>query len=163
MAITGAGGPAGAAGATGTGFDTLADSLGELFVCVRDHFERTVQPYDLPLPSAKALRLIEGSISMKELGARIHCDGSFVTAIADNLEERGLARREIDAGDRRIKNLVLTDRGVELRARLLHDLFDDVPGLRNLEPAEREALLVLLRKMLAGEAGSGAGGPGCAA
>ena len=102
-----------------------------------------------PPPCAKALHLIDGSISMKELGSRIHCDGSFVTAIADTLEQRGLARREIDGSDRRIKNLVLTRKGMELRSRLTHDLFDDFPGLRGLTPRERDSLLALLRKMAA--------------
>jgi MarR family transcriptional regulator, organic hydroperoxide resistance regulator len=142
--------------------EEFAGLLGEFFVHVRNHLERAVRPYDLPPPSAKALHLIDGSISMKELGSRIHCDGSFVTSIADTLEERGLARREIDRSDRRIKNLVLTRKGVELRSRLIHDLFDDFPGLGNLAPRERVTLMALLRKIVAaaGQADDPSGG-GC--
>jgi len=136
--------------------------MGELFGHVRAHVERVVQPYNLPPYCAKALNMIDGSISMKELGSRIHCDGSFVTAIADALEERGLARREIDQDDRRIKNLVLTRKGQELRSRLARDLFADVPGLRNLDTRERDALLALLHKMLASEEPAGDSGPACA-
>ena len=152
-----------APGATG---EALAAALGEIFLHVRDHFERVVAPYDLPPPCAKALHLIDGSISMKEIGARIHCDGSFVTAIADTLEERGLARREIDGNDRRIKNLVLTRKGTELRSRLSHELFDDFPGLGGLTPRERDTLMALLGKMVAAATevdGPIGGGPGCAA
>ena|SRR2546421_4641897 len=156
-------GHGGAAGVPrGQPAEEVVDSLVELFACVRAHWERVVQPFDLPPPCAKALRLIDGSISMKELGSRIHCDGSFITAIADTLEARGLARREIDRDDRRIKNLVLTAKGRRLRAQLLRQLFDDVPGVRNLDVEERESLLVLLRKMLGAEKGVG-GGPECAA
>jgi MarR family transcriptional regulator, organic hydroperoxide resistance regulator len=139
------------------------DALGELFGHMRAHFERVVQPFDLPGPCAKALRLIDGSISMKELGARIHCDASFITAIADTLEQRGLAVREIDPDDRRIKRLVLTPEGIELRSRLAHELFHDVPGIRQLDAPERESLLALLHKMVApekagpGDCGSGGG------
>jgi len=130
----------------------MIDALGELFVQVRDHFERHVQALDLPGPCAKALRIIDDSISMKELGARIHCDASFVTAIADTLEERGLARREIDREDRRIKNLVLTDKGRELRARLVDQLFGkEVPCISKLSAAERESFHALLRKMVTSE------------
>jgi len=144
--------------------EEVLDTLAELFSHFKAHFERVVQPYDLPPYCAKALRMIDGSISMKELGTRIHCDGSFVTAIADGLEERGLARREIDQDDRRIKNLVLTPKGTELRARLGHDLFADVPGLRNLDARESEAFLMLLHKMLEPEAHADrTPGPGCAA
>jgi DNA-binding MarR family transcriptional regulator len=135
--------------AAGASAEELAAALGELFLHVRDHVERVVQPYDLPPPCAKALHLIDGSISMKELASRIHCDGSFVTAIADTLEQRGMARREIDGNDRRIKNLVLTPAGMEVRSRLTHDLFDDFPGLRGLAPRERDSLVALLRKMVA--------------
>jgi len=143
--------------------EELVDTLGELFVHMRAHFERVVQPYDLPPPCAKALRLIDGDISMKELGSRIHCDASFVTAIADSLEQRGLVRREVDENDRRIKKLVLTAKGRQLRKRVVDDLFEDVPGIRNLDAGERTALLVLLRKMVAGEDDGSEGGPGCAA
>jgi MarR family transcriptional regulator, organic hydroperoxide resistance regulator len=152
-----------AAGATG---EALATALGELFVHARGHFERVVAPYDLPPHCAKALHLIDGPTSMKEIGARIHCDGSFVTAIADTLEERGLARREIDGNDRRIKNLVLTRKGTELRSRLSHELFDDFPGLSGLTPRERDTLIGLLGKMVAAATeadGPIDGGPGCAA
>src|SRR5258708_37029644 len=103
-------------GAAG-GAEALVDALGELFMEVREHFEQKVQAFDLPGPCAKALRIIDDSISMKELGGRIHCDASFVTAIADTLEERGLARREIDRATRRIKNLVLPGKGREPGAR----------------------------------------------
>jgi DNA-binding MarR family transcriptional regulator len=144
--------------------EEVLDTLAELFSQFKAHFEKVVLPYDLPPYCAKALRMIDGSITMKELGSRIHCDGSFVTAIADGLEERGLARREIDQDDRRIKNLVLTPKGTELRARLAHDLFADVPGLRNLDARERESFLMLLHKMLEPQAhAGGTPGPGCPA
>lgn len=126
----------------------LYDTLAELSNHMKAHFNRVVQPFDLPAPCAKAICLIEGSISMKELGARIHCDGSFVTGIADALEERGLVRRETDHEDRRIKNLVLTRKGIELRARLMHELFDDFPGMSNLTEPERDSFIALLRKMV---------------
>jgi DNA-binding MarR family transcriptional regulator len=131
--------------------EELVDALGQLFAHVREHFERGVARFDLPGPCAKALRVIDGAVSMKDLGARIHCDASFVTAIADMLEERGLARREVDQEDRRIKKLVLTDKGNEMQARVVRELFSDVPGIRKLSARERESLLELLRKMVGGE------------
>jgi MarR family transcriptional regulator, organic hydroperoxide resistance regulator len=125
----------------------FADALAELFQEVRVHFETGFADLGVPTPCAKALRLIDGSLSMKELGTRLRCDGSFVTSIADALEERGLARRETDPDDRRIKNLVLTRAGNKLRRRI-QELFDDFPGARRLEPEEREAFLRMLAKMM---------------
>lgn len=135
--------------------EELIDTLGLLFMHIREHFERGVQRYDLPGPCAKALRAIDGAVAMKDLGARMHCDASFVTAVADMLEDRGLARREVDREDRRIKNLVLTDAGTALRARIRTEIFDDVPGIRRLDASERETLLGLLRKMVGREEAAG--------
>lgn len=137
--------------------EELIDALGMLFMHVRDHFERNVARFDLPGPCAKALRVIDGAVSMKDLGARIHCDASFVTAIADMLEERGLARREVDPDDRRIKKLVLTEKGLETRARVVEELFSDVPGIRKLDAGERDRLLELLRTMIGREAAESPG------
>jgi DNA-binding MarR family transcriptional regulator len=127
-----------------------ADALSQLFMHVRAHFESSFADLGLPLPCGKALRVIESSMSMKELASHLHCDGSFVTAIADALEERGLARRETDPNDRRIKKLVLTAKGEEMRVRV-HEVFDNVPGTRLLAPDEREAFLHMLHKMVGGE------------
>jgi len=141
----------------------LVDAMGQLFLHVRDHIERGAQSYDLPPPCAKALRVIDGTVSMKELGSRIQCDASFVTAIADMLEERGLARREVDPADRRSKNLVLTGKGVAMRARVVDELFADIPGLRTLDDRERASLLRLLRTMLRREATAAGSEDGSAA
>lgn len=137
-----------AAGAGDAHAAEMVDTLGQLFLQFREHFERAIQPLGLPGPQAKALRLIDGAIGMKELGARIQCDASFVTAIADGLEERGLVRRETDPADRRVKNLVLTDEGTALRTRLVETLYRDVPGLRGLDDGERDTFLRLLHKMV---------------
>src|SRR5260221_12125554 len=138
--------------------EQLVDAMSLLFVQLRDHFERGVQAFDMPVPCAKALRVIDGPISMKELGARIYCDASFITAIADMLEERGLARREVDPSDRRIKKLVLTEEGIAMRSRVA-ELFTDIPGIRTLKPDERDSLLELLQTMVQRERG----GEDCAA
>ena len=129
----------------------ILDLLGELIAHAKSHLQEVLRPYDLAPPSAMALRLIDTSISMKELGIRVKCDPSFVTAIADSLEERGLARREIDPTDRRIKNLVLTEKGEALRAELERDFFSDLPGIRRLDEHDREVFLGLLRRMVAAE------------
>jgi hypothetical protein len=52
-----------------------------------------------------ALLKLEAPMTMKELGQKMGCDPSFVTAIADALEKHLLARREPSQRDRRSKNL----------------------------------------------------------
>lgn len=139
--------------------EELLDAFGKLFMSVKEHFERKLEPFDLPAYCAKALHMIDGSISMKELGGRIQCDASFVTAIADTLEERGLVRREIDKDDRRIKNLVITAGGRKLRAKLADHVFGDVPCFDQLDAGERESLLKLLRKMAGDREGAAVSSP----
>src|SRR4029077_11510777 len=55
----------------------------------------------IPAFVIKWLHLRDSPLAMKDLGRRLHCDPSFVTGIADMLEQRGLAARESDPGDPR--------------------------------------------------------------
>jgi len=109
---------------------------------------RSLSPFGLPPPYARALRQIDGAVSMKELGLRLECDPSFVTVIADRLEEKALIRREVDPVDRRVKNLVLTKAGGELREQLVHDFFGSIRRIHRLDAPERTAILPMLQKMI---------------
>ena len=53
----------------------------------------------------------EDGVSMGEMARGIGCDPSYITALVDDLDERGLARREPAPDDRRVKIIVLTDAG----------------------------------------------------
>ena len=67
--------------------------------------------------------------------------------IADALEQRGLAKREASSTDRRIKNLVLTERGLELKATLDQETLCVMPWADALNEEEREQFLGLVRKL----------------
>lgn len=96
-----------------------------------------------------ALVKIDGGLPMKDLAQRMGCDASFVTAVADALERHGLASREPDARDRRIKNLVLTPEGTAAKERLMRELAAQMPWCTRLDDAERSCFLSLLRKLTA--------------
>ncbi|MBO9708351.1 MAG: MarR family transcriptional regulator [Caulobacter sp.] len=74
-----------------------------------------------------------------------------MTACLNRLEAQGLVAREPEPGDRRVLAAVLTPQGLALADRAiglrLEEAADAVAGL---EPAEREALAGLLRKLGAG-------------
>jgi DNA-binding MarR family transcriptional regulator len=95
--------------------------------------------------------MIDGAVSMKQLGKQMRCDPSFITVVADELEERGLAKRAVDADDRRVKNLVLTRKGSALRTELTQR-FAEAPALRCLDDRQRTDLAGLLRTMLDADA-----------
>jgi MarR family transcriptional regulator, organic hydroperoxide resistance regulator len=53
----------------------------------------------------------QDGVSMGEMARGIGVDPSYITALVDDLDERGLARREPAPYDRRVKIIVLTDAG----------------------------------------------------
>jgi DNA-binding MarR family transcriptional regulator len=102
-----------------------------------------IAPHDL-----LAMFKLEGGLAMKELAQRMGCDASFVTAIADKLEECGFIRREPGLRDRRVKNLLLTPEGIAAKERMMAQLAAKMPWSYALDDSERACLLTLLRKML---------------
>jgi MarR family transcriptional regulator, organic hydroperoxide resistance regulator len=125
----------------------IFDAMTEMISHLLQRGEKLADRYQFPVSCMKALRQLDAAVSMKDLGQRLHCDPSFVTMIADALEERGLARREPNPTDRRIKNLVLTPRGLEIKATMEQDLLGHMPWSQALDEAEREQFLGLVRKM----------------
>jgi DNA-binding MarR family transcriptional regulator len=124
-------------------FDAMAEFLGQLL----RRGDRLAEELGVPLFCLKALHRLGAPVTMSELGKQLHCDRSFVTMIADTLEDRGLARREPNPTDRRLKNLVLTPQGMELKKRLEAALLTQMPWACALDMTERAALLELIRKM----------------
>lgn len=98
-------------------------------------------------------KLHNEALPMKDLAQRMGCDASFVTLIADTLEREGLARREPNQRDRRVKNLVLTPKGIAAQERLMRELAARMPWCNGLDETERQCFLKLLNKMLAGQRG----------
>jgi DNA-binding MarR family transcriptional regulator len=131
--------------------DEIADAFGELFQQTVERFEDLARRFSLPAFCVKALHMLGSPMAMKELGRKFHCDPSFVTAIADALDSHGLGRRETDAKDRRIKNLLLTPKGMQLRERVERELHECMPWTGALDADERKCLLGLLRKMIGAE------------
>lgn len=130
----------------------IFDAFAELIGSVLAEGEKLAGRFGVPLFAVKAMHWLDGGLPMKELGRRMRCDPSFVTSIADSLEKRGLARREPNPSDRRIKNLVLTAEGVELRDRLDKEMLTNMPWCGALNLAERKSLLVMIRKLIAAQA-----------
>lgn len=134
--------------------ELILDALGDFLELLAPHMQACAGNIGLAAPYAMALRRIDGATPMKDLAQRLHCDPSFVTAIADVLEERGYATRRNDVDDRRVKNLVLTPAGIEAEARFRRDLATLPPGLRALAPAEQQELLRLLSSIVERESGA---------
>jgi DNA-binding MarR family transcriptional regulator len=114
---------------------------------MKQHFSERSAEFDLSFAQAMAVRELEEPLSMGELAERLGCDASNVTGIVDRLEERELVERQILAGDRRVKRLVLTDAGRALRAAHQERLAEDVPLAASLSPEDRRVLADLFRRV----------------
>src|SRR6201996_8683715 len=131
---------------------------GELNICIMDGLAELVkraaalgqalaQRYGLSMTDLAGLHKLEGPMTMKELGLRMHCDPSFVTMVANGLEKRGLAQRETSEQDRRSKMMRLTEEGVSLRDRLEKEFATRMPWAVALDAQERDCLLTILQKL----------------
>ena len=83
-------------------------------------------------------------ISMGDMARGIGCDPSYITALVDDLATHGLATREPDPLDRRVKIIVLTPKG--------RSLAEEINAVLSVPPASFNALsraeLTQLRELL---------------
>jgi DNA-binding MarR family transcriptional regulator len=123
--------------------------MGHLWHANKRRYFAAINEFDLSPPQALALRHLEpGSpLPMSALAGLLHCDNSNITGIVDRLEDRGLVERRPAAHDRRIKHLLVTDRGAEVRERLAERMDRAPEELDRLTKAEQRQLLALLRKV----------------
>jgi DNA-binding MarR family transcriptional regulator len=127
----------------------ILDAMAELVAAMITRAENIAQQYGVPIFFLKALHRLDCPMAMKELGLRMGCDPSFVTNVADQLEKRGLATRESDPADRRVRRIALTPAGVELKERIENEILSGMPWRHALDNDERALLLGLIRKLLA--------------
>ena len=84
---------------------------------------------------------------MTELAAKMSCDKSYVTPLADQLELLGLINR-VPGADRRTKLLQLTPKGEKLREQLGEKVAAFSPVTVALGQKERVAFEAMLQKIL---------------
>jgi DNA-binding MarR family transcriptional regulator len=126
----------------------------QLVSAQRPRFIATARELELFPPQAAALDRLdpERPMPMSELAGMLFCDPSNVTGIVDRLEGRGLVERVSAPHDRRVKMLVLTAAGVELRERFHARMSTPPAGFAALDDADAEALGAILRRALAEDA-----------
>jgi len=98
----------------------------------------------LSMVQASALLQVDGSMSMRELAARLGGHASSATGIADRLASRGLVERQEDAGDRRVKRVALTAEGTAVRRELSACMESARTPFARLSAAQRGQLRELL-------------------
>jgi DNA-binding MarR family transcriptional regulator len=139
---------------------SLADEawglLRELLFAERRRFLETASEFELHPAQAGALMQLdqESGSPMHEIAAHLACDSSNVTGIVDRLEARGLVSRRAGERDRRVKYIVPTPLGLEVRDALRARMARPPAAIERLSPKEQH----LLRDLLARAAGGPRGG-----
>jgi MarR family transcriptional regulator, organic hydroperoxide resistance regulator len=106
---------------------------------------------DLTQPLADALWQLDPAApppAMRELAARLRCDPSTVTFLADRLEAKGLVTRQVDPHNRRVKTLHLTPQGLHARRSLVNAMATRSP-MAGLSPDDQRRLHRLLVRAIA--------------
>jgi DNA-binding MarR family transcriptional regulator len=114
----------------------------------RPHWMAVIREYDLVPPHWIALQALEEPRPMGELAKQLACDNSNVTWITDRLEERGLVARTPAEHDRRVKLLVLTEKGQRLRKEIGARLAEPPPPIAALSKDDQRALRDIVARAL---------------
>ena len=118
---------------------------------VRDYADEVLKPFDLAIRQFAALAILdgEGPISQQALGRRLVCDRTTMVELMDDLERRGLTRRQRNPADRRAYAIELSERGRQILAEA-GDRLRAAEGvlMAPLSLAEREQLRGLLLRLL---------------
>ena len=122
--------------------------MAELFWQMRPRMLRVAGELGLTPPQMFALRVLdpETPMPMRDLAAQLHCDSSNVTGLVDGLEAHGLVERRSAEHDRRVRMLVVTERGAQVRERLHAVIHEVPPELASLSAADQRALRDIMRR-----------------
>jgi len=115
----------------------------------RPRWMAVIREYDLVPPHWIALQTLDEPKPMGELAKLLACDSSNVTWITDRLEDRGLVERQAATHDRRVKLLVLTEKGRALRSDLEERLSEAPPPIASLSQKDQRTLRDVLSRAVA--------------
>ncbi len=127
----------------------LADALYTVMPLVVDHVNDRLKELGMTNTDYWALRSVEGPMPMKDLAHCMDIDPSYVTLVADRLEQLGLIERQPHPTDRRVKNLVPTAKGRRLKRAIPDKLWNGPNTFSMLTDTERANLTDLLMKLVA--------------
>ncbi len=124
--------------------------MGRLFWEMRPRMIRIAGEFGLTPPQLFALRQLDPDepVPMRALASALNCDSSNVTGLVDGLEAQGLVERREAEHDRRMRMLVVTPRGCEVRRRLFEAIQEVPDAIAQLSAADQRALRDILQRAL---------------
>jgi len=130
--------------------EQLSDSMFDILEYCQLKIERTAETLKLTLSEFKLVRLMKDHRMLRagELAQRMRVTCSRLTRILDVLGKKGIARREVSPGDRRVIEVTLTPEGQEVQADLMVACLQARGDIVVLLPAEaRESALLGMAKL----------------
>jgi DNA-binding MarR family transcriptional regulator len=126
--------------------EELVSRLMELFARTLDHQGTCLETLELTYSQAKLLWRLEAgdTPSLKEAARRCGVDPSNLSAVVDQLSERGLVASRPAVHDKRVRVIRLTAEGIRLRRRLVACMAQN-PTVGSLSAAQQKQLLDILR------------------
>ena len=130
--------------------DDVWSLLTEFALSMRQWWVATCYSLDLTPVQGLALRTLDPAspVAMSALADTLACDASNVTGVVDKMEARGLIARQGGEKDRRVKVLVVTEKGRQLRQDLLVRAAKAPPQIAALPKQTRSMLAAGLRSFL---------------
>ncbi|MEM9466793.1 MAG: MarR family transcriptional regulator [Actinomycetota bacterium] len=127
----------------------LVDLLFTVMPNVARHLDERLEGLGMNTTDYWALRSVDGPMPMKDLATCMDIDPSYVTLVADRLEELGMIERQPHPTDRRVKNLVLTAKGRRFKKTVPEKLWTGETMFAALTADERSQLTDILVKLAA--------------
>lgn len=94
--------------------------------------------------------IVRGRVGMSELGRQLHLEKTNLSNLLDRAEQRGLAVRLRDAGDRRVTWVELTDEGTRLAMQTHAEVTARLGHLTSELPAsDKRHLAAVIERILA--------------
>ena len=124
--------------------------MSRLFWEIRPRMLRVAGEFGLTPPQLFALRQLDPDepVPMRALAQALHCDSSNVTGLVDGLAAHGLVERREAEHDRRVRMLVVTEKGAAVRARM-QAAFQEVPDqIAGLGLEDQTALRDILQRAM---------------
>ncbi len=130
--------------------DPILETFVFLYTESRRATKDVAREHGLTGPQVTVLKLLEGvgDLSLSELSERIQARNSTITGIVDRMQRDGLVKRRRSERDRRVIEIVLTERGIQLaKAIPVQPMEMFASALRSLNRDDRESLRRILRAM----------------
>ena len=128
----------------------LHEALSELVQAYQFRDRRTICYYDISVTQCYALSSVigQGPMTLSDLASELYLDKSTASRVVNSLVKKGYVRRSSDPEDARALRLEATTRGLDLHAKIIEQLVEEMKILiAHDKPAMRRATIRLVGRL----------------